>query len=212
MVRIFIYSALLLLCGCSSIYYNAMEKFGVHKREILADRVKEARDTQKETGEQFKTALEQFRSVVNFQGGDLEKEYRKLNSAMEKSTAAAQEVRQRIHSIEQVSSALFKEWRAEIDQYHSDSLRAASLKRLDLTKAKYAALIETMKNAESRLEPALVPMRDQVLFMKHNLNAKAIAGLDQELLLVQSQVDQLLREMQNAIAQADAFIATLQTE
>ncbi|MEK9135873.1 MAG: DUF2959 family protein, partial [Bacteroidota bacterium] len=62
--------ALLAVCGCSTVYYNAMEKVGVHKRDIMVDRVKDARDTQKETKKQFLTAMEQFKSVVNFQGGN----------------------------------------------------------------------------------------------------------------------------------------------
>ena len=67
-----------------------------------------------------------------------------------------------------------------------------------------------MKRAESRLEPALVPLRDQVLFMKHNLNARAIAGLSDELISVETNVDKLVRDMEGAIAQADSFIASLQ--
>jgi hypothetical protein len=48
--------------------------------------------------------------------------------------------------------------------------------------------------------------------MKHNLNARAIAGLSDELISVQTNVDNLVRDMERAIAQADAFIASLQAE
>lgn len=67
-----------------------------------------------------------------------------------------------------------------------------------------------MEWAESRLEPALIPLRDQVLFLKHNLNARAIAGLSSEVVSVQTNVDNLVRDMERAIAQADAFIASLE--
>ena len=67
-----------------------------------------------------------------------------------------------------------------------------------------------MKAAEGKLEPVLVPLRDQVLFMKHNLNARAIVGLSGELSRVQVNVDRLVRDMDAAIAEADRFIATLQ--
>ena len=76
------------LGGCSTMYYGAMEKMGVHKREIMVDRVKEARDTQDEAKEQFLTAMEQFKSVVNFRGGDLEAEYNKLNATLKRSESA----------------------------------------------------------------------------------------------------------------------------
>jgi hypothetical protein len=197
------------LCSCSSMYYNTMEKMGVHKRDILVDRVKDARDTQDETKKQFVSAMEQFKSVVNFQGGDLERKYNTLNATLKKSEAGAAAVRERVAAVDDVSKALFREWRGEIKQYSSDTLRRASQKKYDATLEKYDDLITAMRKAESKLEPALAPLRDQVLFMKHNLNAKAIAGLSSEVADVQTNVDQLIKEMEAAIAEADQFIAAL---
>ena len=38
--------------ACQKAYYSTMEKFGVHKRDIMVDRVGEARDSQEEAKEQ----------------------------------------------------------------------------------------------------------------------------------------------------------------
>jgi hypothetical protein len=212
-IRVIVLAAVVLgLGGCSSMYYGTMEKLGVHKRDIMVDRVKAARDTQNEAKQQFLTAMEQFKSVVNFQGGDLEREYNKLNATLQKSESKAADVRDRIRAVEDVSEALFSEWRSEIKQYNSETLRRSSQQKYDIARKKYTDLINAMKRAEARLEPALVPLRDHVLFMKHNLNARAIAGLSQELVSVQTNVDRLVRDMETAIAQADAFIASLQAE
>lgn len=213
-IRILMLAAvvLLVLGACSSMYYGAMEKVGVHKRDIMVDRVKEARETQQEAKEQFLTAMEQFKSVVKFQGGDLEKEYNKLNATLKKSEDEADAVRSRIRAVEDVSEAMFNEWSEEITQYKSDALRRSSQRKYDQTKAKYGELIGAMKKAESKLEPALAPLRDQVLFMKHNLNAKAIAGLSSEVVSVQTNVDRLVKDMERSIAEADKFIAALQAD
>ncbi len=212
-VRMLMLVPLLLgVTACSTVYYGAMEKFGVHKRDIMVDRVKAARDSQNAAKQQFLTALDQFKGVVSFQGGDLEKEYSRLDATLQKSEAAANAVRGRIRSVEDVSEALFSEWRSELKQYANNTLREASQRKYDSTQAKYTALIAAMRRAESKLEPALIPLRDQVLFMKHNLNARAIAGLSSELSSVQTNVDQLVRDMELAVAQADSFIAALQTE
>ena len=64
--------AVLLLTACSSAYYKTMESMGIEKRDILVDRVEEARDAQDDASEQFASALDQYRSTVNFDGGDLE--------------------------------------------------------------------------------------------------------------------------------------------
>jgi hypothetical protein len=205
-------AALLGLCGCNTLYYGAMEKVGVHKRDIMVDRVKDARDTQRETKKQFLSAMEQFKSVVNVPGSDLEAQYNTLNGTLQKSERAAADVHKRIKAVEDVSEALFSEWRSEIKQYSSPALKSASQQKFDATQRKYGELIAAMRRAESKLEPALVPLRDQVLFMKHNLNARAIAGLSDELVSVQANVDTLIREMEAAITQADAFITALQAE
>ena len=211
--RLLVFTVMLLgLSGCSSMYYGTMEKLGVHKREIMMDRVKEARDTQNEAKEQFLSAMDQFKSVITFTGGDLEKEYNKLNATLKKSESQATAVRDRIGAVENVSNALFKEWRDEIKQFSSDVLRKSSQQKYNITVAKYKELMKSMKRAEAKLEPVLVPLRDQVLYLKHNLNAKAIAGLSDELVSVQTNVDSLIRDMDIAIAQADKFIDELKGE
>lgn len=131
---------------------------------------------------------------------------------MKKSEADADAVRSRIKAVEDVAEAMFDEWNGEIKLYKNEALRKSSQRKYNLTKAKYTELIGAMKKAESKLEPALAPLRDQVLFMKHNLNAKAIAGLSGEVVSVQANVDKLVKEMEIAIAQADKFIAALKAE
>lgn len=202
----------LVLSSCSNLYYGAMEKIGVHKRDIMVDRVEAARDTQNDAKEQFITTLERFKDVVNFDGGNLEKEFNKLNATLERTEAEAEKVHKRILAIEDVSQALFKEWRDEIDLYSSETLRRASKEKLDKTELKYTELMVSMLRAEARLEPALAPLRDQVLFMKHNLNASAIAGLSTELVGVESNVDRLVEELERSINKADIFIQALQEQ
>ena len=198
------------LTGCSSAYYNTMEKFGVHKRDIMVDRVKEARDAQTEAKEQFKSALEQFTEVVQVKGGNLEAQYKKLNSEYERSKAKADQVHQRIDAVESVSEALFREWKAELREYANTSLRQDSERKLETTRRQYEQLITAMKRAESKIQPVLTVFHDQVLYLKHNLNAQAIASLQGEMLSLERTVDQLIREMEESIREADIFITRLQ--
>jgi len=203
-------TALLALAGCQSAYYAAMEKAGVHKRDILVDRVEAARDSQQEAKEQFKDALERYRSVVQVQGGELEKRYQALNKEYLASEASAKEVRTRIEAIEDVAAALFAEWESELKLYSNASLRASSAAELKRTRAEYRALLQHMQAAERRIEPVLSVLRDQVLFLKHNLNARAINALKGEYQSLQGNVDQLLWDMQRAIDEADSFVRRLQ--
>jgi DNA repair exonuclease SbcCD ATPase subunit len=205
-------AAALLGSGCASMYYDTMEKMGVHKRDIMVDRVESARDSQKEAKQEFANALEQFKSVVSIKGGDLEAKYNKLNAALQKSEARATEVRDRIDAVESVSEALFKEWKTELKQYSNAELRRSSEQQLKDAQHRYQGLMAAMKKAESRIDPVLQPLRDQVLFLKHNLNAKAIGALTDEVAAIGAKVDDLVRDMEASIREADAFIATLGKE
>lgn len=204
-----VFMLMLGLSGCQTAYYKTMEKFGVHKRDIMVDRVNEARESQQEAKEQFSSALEQFSSVLNFKGGSLEDKYKKLNAEYEKSEKKAEEVKDRINSVENVAEALFDEWEDELDQYTNDNLRRSSEKKLKQTKKQYTQLIGAMKRVEKKIDPVLLAFRDQVLFLKHNLNAQAIASLKSELASVEADVADLIKEMEASIAEADKFIKTM---
>jgi hypothetical protein len=70
-------------------------------------------------------------------------------------------------------------------------------------------LIASMTRAQERVEPVLEPLRDRVLFLKHNLNARALGALTKELDGVTQNVEALLADLQKSIAEADAFIAEM---
>lgn len=202
----------LLLSSCQSAYYGMMEKFGRHKRDILVGRVKKARDAQEDAKEQFASALEKFQAVVEMPGGELQDQYDVLNAELERSESRAKAVRERIQAVEDVAEALFDEWKDELELYSDASLRRASERRLRETRERCSELLAAMWRAESKIEPVLKPLRDQVLFLKHNLNAQAVAALRGELKTVQSDVAALIRDMEAAIAQADTFIRRMDTE
>lgn len=198
-----------LILSCATVYYRTMETFGLHKRDILVERVKDARDSQQEAGDQFRTALERFSEVVHFEGGELAEMYARLKTEYERSESKAKQVRDRIGAVEKVAGDLFDEWERELDQYSSDQLRRSSEETLRATRARYAQLIDAMKRAESKMPPVLVVLKDQVLFLKHNLNARAIASLEGTAAELQGEVETLLQELENSIAEANAFIEEL---
>ena len=197
--------------GCDSWYYKTMKKFGMEKRDILVKRVKDARESQEEAKDQFKTALERFKSVIEVDGGALEDKYDKLNKVLNRSEDRANRVRDRIDRVRSVSDDLFNEWDKELKQYSDRSLRAESERELKTTRQRCEALIRSMERAQKRIEPVLKPLRDRVLFLKHNLNAQAIGALDAELLTVRTNVDALVADLEAAIAEADQFVASMAT-
>jgi len=195
--------------GCSKAYYGAMEKVGIHKRDILVDRVEGARDAQSEAQEQFKSALEQFSTVIHIKNSNLKKAYEKLNAEYEDSEKAAKKVSERIDKVESVSDALFEEWEEELKLYKSADLRKSSKQKLQDTKTRYREMLASMHRAEKSMEPVLLSFRDNVLFLKHNLNAQAIGSLRSEFSTLKGKIDGLIQNMNEAIKTSNKFIADI---
>ena len=206
---IFLLSAVISLTACETVVYDALEKVGYHKRDILIDRIDAAQASQTEGQEQFKSALEQFKSVINFDGGDLEVTYDQLNDEYEASVDAADEIHDRIDSVKNVADALFDEWQEELEQYSNASLRRDSERQLKNTRRRYSKVLGAMRRAEKAIDPVLTSLKDNTLYLKHNLNARAIASLKNELGTVDNDVNALLTAMQQAINESNAFIDEL---
>lgn len=197
------------LSACSSTYYSAWEKLGVEKRDILVDRVDAAKSSQQDAQEEFTSALEQFSALLNFDGGELESVYDDLKGRYDGAAAAADEVTQRIDKVESVAEALFDEWREELELYTNASLKRDSAAKLRATERQYQAMLKAMRNVERAMPPVLDSLQNNVLYLKHNLNAAAVGALEGELGSIQKDVTRLIAEMNTAIKQSDDFIASM---
>lgn len=219
MKNIFLLSTLLLLLtSCQSALekaarettYSAYEWVGVEKRDLLKSRVKKARNEQKEAGEDFASALDRLKAITSFDGGSLERQYRSLQSSYDRSAEQAQAVRDSVHKVETVAGDLFEEWEKEIGEIGTPSMRDSSRKRLLETRKRYGEMITSLKGSSEKMDPVLAKLKDQVLYLKHNLNAQAIGSLKGESLRIQKEIESLVRDLEKSIASADGFIKQME--
>ena len=201
--------ALLSLVACRSTYYAVWEKLGREKRDILRHRVLDARDEQKEASQQFKTALERMKEMYGFEGGKLEAAYNRFKGEYEDCETRAGKVHDRIKDVESVAADLFKEWERELKEISDAAMRADSRRKLSESRAKYETLHASMKRAEASMDPILTKFHDNVLYLKHNLNAQAIGALKGESVKIESDISRLIADMNASIAEAESFIKTL---
>ncbi len=197
------------VAGCASTGMAINEAFGYAKREQLVDRVQAAKSGQEAAKEQFADALEEFMAVTRAEGGELERVYGRLKTQLDRCESRADAVTDRINSVESVANALFREWEQELDQYESPTLRSSSEMQLRQTRSEYQTLLAAMQRAEGTMEPVLQAFRDQVLFLKHNLNARAVASLQNEVGAIESEVRSLIAEMNASINEANVFINSM---
>lgn len=207
--RLFLLGLAAALTACSSLYYSAWEKLGYEKRDLLKSAVKKARGEQKEAGEQFQDALTQLKKLTNYNGGSLESAYNRFKGEYEDCESQADQVRRQIHEVDTVARDLFREWEGEIRQYQNASLAADSRRKLTETRSRFEPLSRSLHAAEATMDPVLRQFHDQVLYLKHNLNAAAIGSLRGTADNIQSDIQRLLDQMNRSIAEADRFIQTL---
>ena len=201
----------ILLASCQSAYYAAWEKVGVEKRDILVDRVEDAKDYQEDAQQQFSSALDEFSQLINFDGGELQDVYTQLKDQFEASEDSAASVSDSIDKVENVAQALFDEWQQELGRYTNKTLKRDSQRKLKDTQRRYQSLLNAMRKAERKMEPVLSALRDNVLYLKHNLNASAIGALQGEFNGIRKEISQLVTEMNKAIAESNKFISSMKS-
>ena len=200
---------LALLAGCTSTYYKTMRTLGKEKRDILVQRIKDAKKDQDQTKAQLQTTMQSFQALTGFQGGSLEKSYKRLNSDYESAASQAGKLHDKIQSIDQVSKDLFKEWQGEINAMDNAKLKAQDNVMLRNAKTRQATYMRAMRRTEDQVAPVLKAFQDQVLFLKHNLNSRAIGSLKGTTVTLQGDVADLIQSIDASSQEADKLISSL---
>ena len=190
-------------------YYNTKESMGQHKRDLVVLHVEQACSSLERSRDQFEETLDKFKTVICVPETSLDHKYKLLKRQYDFCQLRADEVGHKIVAIKTVSEALFAEWEAELKLYESRNLRNRSSQQLKASRQHYAKLIKSLVKAEAKISPVLAAFRDQVLFLKHNLNAQAIAALQHEFVAIGLDISQLIEVMERTILEANQFVSAL---
>ena len=142
--------------------------------------------------------------MTGFEGGELEKRYRDLQSSYEDASSRVATVHKRVQDVETVAADLFAEWDKENKQIETRELRETSRQQLNDTRRRYDDMLRALKAAEDKMDPVLHKLHDYVLALKHALNAQAIASLSGESAKIQADVTKLIEDMNASILRAEA--------
>jgi hypothetical protein len=107
------------------------------------------------------------------------------------------------------ATSLFREWQKEIDEMGDAKLKSRSAAMLRDAKDRQAVYMKAMRGTEAKMTPVLTAFHDQVLFLKHNLNARAIGSLRQTGASINTDVNVLIKSIDASMQEADKLISTL---
>lgn len=199
-------SLVFLLGGCRGAYYSAWEKVGKEKRHLLQDQVKAAKEDQADASEGFKTVITRVKELYGFEGGDLEAYYTDLVNDYNMCRKRAEKVEDRIESVEQIALDLFTEWDAEIKELSNPQFQKDSRQQLAATRMRYDKMHASMRLSADKMWPVLNSLNDYVIYLKHNLNARVMGSLKQEMTAIEGDVTILIKDISSAIDEADVFL------
>lgn len=200
------------LTGCTTMYYSFWETLGREKRDLLKSNVESAKSDQADVQEEFEDALTHIKRAYGMDGGKLEGVYKQIKSDHEDAVAKSKALSQRIEKIDSIGRDLFEEWAAEIKKISNPRYRQSSDAKLKASKQQFAGLMASLRTSEKKIPPVLKKLEDQVLFLKHNLNAMALGAFKAESQSIEKDIKALTVEMKKSIQASEDFAKTLESE
>lgn len=130
-------------------------------------------------------ALDALHAVVapDFRG-DAILAYKQLESALEISLKQAEALRATVDPMKHAAESIATEWGTDLEAFGSDVMRNKSRKRLAETTEAYLAVHEPLVAACDSFDLFNMGLSDHALYLGHDLNAAAVAGIEDELVVL----------------------------
>ena len=196
------------LAGCksSTTVVKAMDTIGFEKREMLKDRLQEARDAQVAAKQQLQSALYTLRRMDTVAPTEMADLHDDLESEVNKTEDEIDDLNDNIQSVESVAQVMFEDWQEDLAKYEDQQLRQKSQEELRQTQQNYNAMIAQLKSTHEKLVSLVPALKDQVLYVEHSINAGVKPQESEKLDDVREQVSSLIEELEGSIDRTQRFI------
>ena len=201
---------LTMLAGCQvSPYYASMERLGVSRGEVLAERVDAARDAQRHSQKALSSALSRLELALSASPSTFSREREALTEALETSRDAQRELAWRLEEADEAAEAVFSQWREELDAYRDDRYRELSEQQLARSRARYAELRDGLGASRDQMQPLTATLDDAALLLKHEENARDMAALGDRVSLMGDEMATLTTRAERIDRETDALVEAL---
>lgn len=194
------------LAGCSGMYHAAIEQLGWEPQDILVNRVTIARDCQAAARNQFDRLVSLVRDLVTDDSEEAAQRVNALRSAYADAEIRAREVRARVAKVAAAGSAVFDERRRADAAIRDPAARERAMQRTAQAEARYGEMLTTMRQAADATGPALAAVQAALASLGPQPSDDAVGALHGAVADVDATVAALVRDLDQSIAEADAFV------
>lgn len=151
--------------GCAQPYARSYEPFWRNRLHTLTRSATLAKEAQQAALEEFAAAQPKMDAFIA--SPETEDPYRDSRRVIARCESGATKSADRVKNVKDNAETIFDEWSRESSQYADPSLRKQSRRELDDVKARTDRLIATLESAEESMQPVLISLKDDALYLKH---------------------------------------------
>jgi chromosome segregation ATPase len=194
--------------GCSSLGGAFLIFGGSHAPQ--GDLVARARGAEHETQElhtDFAASFHLYQRLTAPQAVQLQQLSEEFEDSVEACEDRAEDLSERMDSIRRETESVVENWTAELGRFSSEAVRKKSEAQMRDTEAYAQRLQAALERLQGRAQPVLLKLQDYALFFDHNLNARAIATLQDTYRDFDGEFKALESELGKTQAEITAFLA-----
>lgn len=161
---------------------------------------------------QIGSTVDGYNTIMAGEAVDNRKAYKKLTKELSKSEKAAANVRTKAAAMDVVANDFFSNWEASLEGFSSEDLRQRSAERLNDTRKRYEEILEAAGEAGDAFDPFVTNLKDQILFLGHDLNPSAIQALQGDAKKLNGRAAEVFKDVDKTIVTASEYTASLRPE
>lgn len=175
--------------------------------EGLVERVRGAQAETSAAREDYGAAFNLYQRLTAPQAVELGALSDDFADSIESCEERAGDVSERIEAIREEADGLFRGWNDELTRFSGEMLRKKSEAMMLDTQARAQRVLDALERVHTRTQPVLQKLQDYALFFHHNLNARAIATLQDTYKDFDTEFKALQAELDRAQTEIEAFLA-----
>jgi hypothetical protein len=159
------------------------------------------------TNNRTQVAVQALRKLTSKDfAGDPVAAFGELDRAVKESGLQAEKLAAALQPMKDASGPVFEQWANDVGSITGSTLRARSQERLDRTRERYQAVVQSVDPALAACQDLNLALRDAVLFLGHDLNGTSLATIRDEVITMTGKAAQLDRQFGDTLVAARAYI------